>query len=244
MNTENDISSDQLELIENYLMLKLTANQRAEFEDRLKQDSELQNKLEELGGVFNGIKQAARFQKVEEWHAKILHNPKHSTPGRIVNYKVWMVAATILTFCASIWLIFFSKNKEEQLFAKYYKPDFGMVTAMSATDNFAFDKAMIDYKSGNYRMAINTWQQMLVQRPGSDTLHYFIGASYLALHNYKQASASFKKVLALKQSPFVQDAYWYLGLSALQLGNSKDASIYISKSDHQKKQALLNELKR
>lgn len=233
-----------MEQIENYLFASMSFRERAQFEARLQQDLALNVKVEELNSVFNGIKDAGRYEKMNTWHKVLEHTSNRSTFLSVVNSRVWMVAATLLVCCVGIWLVFFSNSKEEQLFAKYYKADFGLVTAMSATDNFAFDKAMIDYKSGNYKMSINAWQQILAQRPNSDTLHYFIGSSYLALKNYQQATASFKKVVAIKQSSFVQDAYWYLGLAALHLGNTKDASAYISKSDHSKKQALLQDLKR
>ena len=244
MNNENEISLEELEQIENYLLAGMHTTERTQFEEQLQQDKRLQAKADELNGIFNGIKQAAYFQKMSEWHETLESKTHKPAMARIINYNAWKVAAIILVCCVGAWLIFFSKNKEEKLYAKYYKPDFGLVTAMSATDNFAFDKAMIDYKSGNYEMAINTWQQMLAQRPGSDTLLYFIGSSYLAIKDYEKATVNLKKVVSIKQSLFVQDAYWYLGLSALQLGNSKDASIYISQSDHAKKEALLNELRK
>ncbi len=243
MKTENDILPEEFELIENYLMQNLNDQQRSEFEQRLNEDTLLKEKVVELGDLFNGIKQAERFNKVEEWHAGIVMKNETITPVRFINYRMWMVAATILIFCAGVWLVFFSKNKEEQLFAKYYKPDYGLITPMGASDNYAFNKAMIDYKTGKYQLAINEWQQQLAQGQVGDTLYYFIGSSYLALRKYGDAAINFKKAVAIPGSAFTGEANWYLGLSQLQIGHTKDAAESIQKSTHPKKEALLNELR-
>ena len=38
----------------------------------------------------------------------------------------------------------------QKLFAQFYQEDPGLITAMSSEGQYEFDRAMVDYKSGNY----------------------------------------------------------------------------------------------
>lgn len=244
MNIENDISPEELELIERYCLKQLNEDQLAEFDKRINEDAAFNDKVQELTAVFNGIGQAEKYKLMEGWHSSIKSQPGRLQPGRIIKHRSWMVAAAVLICFVATWLIFFTKTTEERLFTKYYNPDSGLITAMSTTDQFVFDNAMVEYKSGNYREAIVAWQQLLKHRPGSDTLHYFMGSAYLALNELAPATLNLKRVIQLPNSPFIKEAHWYLGLAALQSGNKKEAIENIIKSDHPRKESLLNELRK
>ncbi len=141
------------------------------------------------------------------------------------------------------WLLLGRVGREEKLFSAYYKPDPGLISAMSTTDNYTFDRAMIDYKTGSYDSAIKAWETLLAAKPDNDTLNYFIGSAWLAKEDGEQAIPYFKKVIVLPGSYFKHDAYWYTGLALLKQKKVKEAVSFIRQSAHEQKDALLLKLK-
>ena len=129
------------------------------------------------------------------------------------------------------------------MYAKYYIQDAGLMTAMGVSENYNFDKAMIDYKTGDYEKAIDAWQKLLLTNPANDTLHYFIGSAYMALDRPARALMNFEWVLKSANSNFKTDAYWYAGLALLKQGELEKASNYIRLSDNPKKDELLKRMK-
>src|SRR4051812_67312 len=113
--------------------------------------------------------------------------------------------------------LYFANNQsaEEKLFASYYKADPGLATVMSVSDNYEFERAMVDYKTGNYSEALARWEKLAKENTMSDTLQYFIGSAYLAHNNPSAAVVYFDKVTAKPKSTFTDDAYWYKGMALL-----------------------------
>jgi tetratricopeptide (TPR) repeat protein len=113
---------------------------------------------------------------------------------------------------------------------------------MSATDNYAFEKAMIDYKKGDYPAAIQAWDSLKKRQPANDTLNYFLGAAHLANKNHGQAVTYLKSVTASATSFFKGDAYWYLGLALLKEGKTEEARAAIQQSTNLNKKELLKKM--
>ncbi len=65
------------------------------------------------------------------------------------------------------------------------------MSAMGIGDNYLFNKAMLDYKTGNYKKAIDEWSKLKTSMPQNDTLNYFLGAAQQADGNSAAAIASF-----------------------------------------------------
>ncbi len=135
------------------------------------------------------------------------------------------------------------KTTEEKLFAAYFQPEPGLISAMGTSDNYLFDRAMVDYKVGDYDAALKTWGSLLASNPESDTLNYFIGSAWLMKEKEETAIAHFKKVIANESSSFRNDALWYTGLALLKSNRKSEALIFIEEAEHEDKLELLRELK-
>lgn len=238
------IAPEAFEIIEQYLTRQLTAEDLETFTNRLKKDITLQNQVESVRLLLLGVREATLTDKMNEFHKELKggDNKKEST-GKLFSMKKWLVAASVVLIAAvGIALFLTNPGKEEKIFTAYYKPDPGLISAMGHSDNYAFDRAMIDYKTKNYDSAIKAWEVLLVKRPNNDTLNYFIGSAYLAKKENDKALEHFAKVMVNTASYFSKDAYWYAGLALINEGRIEEAIPLIGKADHPGKEALLKEL--
>ncbi len=89
---------------------------------------------------------------------------------------------------------------------------------------------MVDYKQGNYDMAINKWEKLLAKKPENDTLNYFLGVSHLATGADNNAILFLKKVTN-SNSYFEKEARYYLGLAHLKNGEIDKAKIFLKENN-------------
>ncbi|MEO8960466.1 MAG: tetratricopeptide repeat protein [Ginsengibacter sp.] len=246
MNTNTDIPEEELEIIERYIFTQMSDEEYVAFTSKLQNDISLRNKVRSVRLLLIGVQESTLKDKIEEFHKDFFSSKKNESNFRnkVISMKRWLVAASIIVVIGAGALLFFNQsNKSDNLFAEYYKHDPGLITAMSSSDNYLFDRAMIDYKTGEYASAIESWRKLLKTNPGSDTLNYFLGSANLAQGKTDEAISYFKNVVSNAASVFYKDANWYTGLALLKSNKKKEAIPFIDNSDHQNKEALLLELK-
>ena len=239
-----EISQEEWDSIESYLLQQQTVDEQAAFEKKLSVDPTLRAKLSEIRLLLLGVGEAALHEKLDEFHRTLPSRQKeYRMTSRPSPGKTWLVAASFILFVAiASWLLLQRQNSNSKLFASYFKPDPGLMTAMSATDNYAFDRAMIDYKKGDYQKAIHTWDSLQKLQPANDTLNYFLGVAHLANQNEREAIDYLQKVSASPGSFFRADAFWYLGLTLLKEGKKEEAMAALKQSTHPEKEQLLERL--
>lgn len=246
MSKQTDISVDELATIEQYLWKQLTPEAEAAFEQRLKHEKDLTEKVHAIRLLLLGVQEHSVRQKMDGYHqgipAETNGHPKIKV--RRISAKTWLAAACLVVIAAIGILLFAPFGKtERRLFADYYQPDPGLITAMGTPDNYDFDRAMIHYKMGEYKEALGIWQTQLAAYPNNDTLQYFTANALLPLGRYAQALSLLKKVTLQPASYFYSDACWYAGLILLKTGEQKEAAQYIGRSNNPNREALLRKLK-
>ena len=227
------------------------ANER-EFRTRLSNDESLNSKVEEVRLLLTGIGAATLEQQLDQFHASITGEAsttetstvpeKHTIKPRSRYFRLLAAASVALVIILAIVLLA-GPNKDRKLFTRFYEPDPGLATAMSASEDYAFNRAMIDYKTENYDSAIGTWTQLLQSKAGNDTLHYFLGVAFLAKDEDDSAAFHLRRTLELPDTTFHSDASWFLGLIYLKQGKKEEAASFIRQSTHPRKQELLRQLK-
>lgn len=246
MNRDIDISQEEFEAIERYIQQQMTVEEREAFTKKLNTDLALKHKLETIKLLLMGIQEAELEEKLEEFHdgLHLLKKNRIQPPTNTFALKKWLVAASVLVIVALSSLLFLNRDtKEEKLFAAYFRPEPGLISAMGTSDNYLFDRAMVDYKVGDYDAALAAWENLLASKPENDTLNYFIGSAYLIKKKEETAIAHFKKVIDNQNSFFRNDALWYTGLALLKLNRKTEALGFIERAEHENKAALLKELK-
>lgn len=242
MNNDNEMSTFQFEEIERYLMHDMSLEEEAIFSARIASDPGLKEKTDEFKLILLAVKENKLQSQLSNFHQdvnKALPKPQETS---IYKSKFLFAAASILVIIGfSIWLVT-NSTREEQLYADYYKPDPGLVSAMGISENYAFDRGMIDYKMGDYDSAIKLWDSLIVLQGTNDTLSYYLGSALLGNDQAEKAIPYLKKI-ADSENVFTEDANWYLGLALLKMKKHKDALMYIRKSAQPEKEPLLNKLK-
>jgi tetratricopeptide (TPR) repeat protein len=239
-NLEN-ITQETFEQLESYILGQLEAAEAQALELRMQSDPVLEAQYREVRQLVAGIEQAALKEDLEKYHMEMVPEV-----GRVVpffsRYRLAVAAGLVLLLAALGWVIFQERNPYDRLYADFYLEDPGLITAMSAEGAYAFDRAMVDYKTGNYPAAITQWQSLLSVRPESDTLQYFLGAAHMANGALPLAVPYFQQVAARPQSAFASDSNWYLGLAYLKLGEVAAAREALLKTDRPEKEKILNAL--
>ncbi len=235
MKYKDNISQEEMEKIESYLDNSMSTLDKTQFEQELRSNQELAAKTEEIRLLQVGIQEAILKQKL-----KTFHQPAAKVVPMKFAAKKWLVAAsTIAVILTAGWFLFLKKAPNEKLFASYFRPDPGLPTTMSSSDAYEFEKAMIDYKNGDYQKAIDSWKS----QAKNDTLTYFIGLANQSLNNNKEAINLLTQVANDPNKPFYKDACWYLGLALLKEKDFSKAISYIEKSENPQKEALLKAIK-
>lgn len=245
MDTNYTISTDELESIEQYLLDKTDREQHIAFEQRMQTDNSWAYKVSEVKLLLAGIETASLKERLNGYHENIKKNQPGKGGGKIISIqrKLMVAASVALLATISIWLFTTSKNKYEKIYAAYYKPDPGLMSAMGTNDNYVFNKAMLLYKTGDYKKAIDEWHKLKIEMPQSDTLNYFLGAAQQANGNNAAAIILLKSMTNDTAKPFYKDACWYTGLALLQQGEVKEAIPYLEKSARPESSELISKIK-
>lgn len=243
-NQDIHISLEEWEEIEAYLNGSLSTEQLQVFEQRLQSENNLFAKVEKVKLSLLTVEEAGLRADLETFHARLKTKPVVSiTTHKKNNLTKWLaIAAVFIAIAVTTVLYLQQPNEHEKIYSSFYKPDPGLSTTMSETDNYEFEKAMVDYKTGNYEKALAVWQNLLKQNPQSDTLNYFVGNALLAEKNEKVAIKHFESVLKYTNSGFIGEAYWFLGLIYLKNEEREKAIEYLQKSNLAEATVLLKQL--
>lgn len=243
MDKQEPILPERVDEAERYLLHQMPPEEQKAFMEKLSSDAALKKEVDEMQVLLLGIQEATLAEKLNSFHKNTEQEQRVSKSAKVFSLQRLLLAASVIGIMVlSAWFAWFKKSETENLFAQYFKPDAGLMTAMGSTDNYAFDKAMVDYKTGNYSAAITSWAKLQMKQPANDTLNYFLGAAHLAANNADRAIEYFQKVVILPAGPFFYDAAWYLGLSYVKEKKPKEAVAFIRKSNHPQKYALLEKL--
>ncbi len=243
MEPTNNITQETLELIERYINHKLTDLELSAFEDKLKNNPDFKNQVDDIKIMLLGIEKQTLKEQLDEFHETIPNKTNSKTEDkktRFFDFRKIAVAAAVILALGSIW--FFNDSSAEKIYAKHYTPDPGLPTTMSSSDNFEFYDAMVNYKREDYKTAISKWEMLLKNKPENDTLNYFLGSAYLAEGQEQEAIPFLKKVIQLNEITFKNDAYYYLGLAYLNTEDLELAKTNLNLSTVPNSKDILSEL--
>ncbi|HRQ49935.1 MAG TPA: hypothetical protein PLR74_05330 [Agriterribacter sp.] len=221
MNHSFPITEEELDLIDRYLNDHLPVAERAAFEQRLADQQDWRQKVEEIRLISLGIREWMLEQRLEAFEENV---PAAIVPVKKTDWKKWLVAASVIVLVvAGAWLLF-REPENEKLFAAYYKPDPGLPVGMGGnSSNYIFYDGMVDYKEGNYTVAIEKWKSVGDRYAYTDTLNYYLGLACMGAGNMEQAVQYLGKVFEKDSSPYTQKAIWYQALAYIKLGNNAAA---------------------
>jgi predicted Zn-dependent protease len=246
LDKDQQISQERLEEIERFLQLEMTQEERVSFLSRIQVDPELAEHVNEMQFLYVGVQEASLQQRLDRFHEEIPRNSADTTSGaRMFSLRTLLAAASIIiVFAVSGWWLFIRTEPNQSIFADFYSPDPGLISAMTTSDSYLFDRAMIDYKTGHYEDAINAWSKLQTSHPTNDTLNYFLGSAMLATERTEKAIGYLERVTTSGSSAFLKDTYWYLALAWIKEGDVTKAISWLELSDHPQRDELLKRLRK
>lgn len=206
----------RFELIEAYLMDRLSGDERTRFERELLEDPGLQAELAlqrentlaiELGGVQRQLRQLAAE-----------HSEMGPARGNGWTHFLKYAAVAALLLSVAIWYVN-RPTANELLYAEFHVADPGLPVPMSASENPMFHDAMVDLKMGAFDKALTKWQAQLADDPDNDTLRYYIATAHLEAGDPLSAINLYQGLVDDGTSNFRYKAEWYLLLAHLRSGN-------------------------
>ena len=243
MKAFEDISQEELERMERHILGRLNEEERRRFERELSADKGLKEKYRTVERMLAGLEEVGVRELMEKAHSEMPTQRFSKSVRKFVPWTSIAVAASVvmvLLFGLLLWQN--SQPENEKLFAAYFEPDPGLVTAMSSESQYEFDRAMVDYKIGEYEEAISRWEKLIQTNPENDTLQYFLGTSHLALQQAGVAVPYLHEVMGDEGSAFKEDARWYLGLAYILSADYVRAKAILSKSPHPNVQLLIEQI--
>lgn len=242
MDTDFNITPEEQEEFERYLMDRMPAGERSAFLGRLDREPDLRERFNGFQRMFRAIEEDGLRADMEKFHSQmelerpqpVVHRPR---------FRPWRIAAAVAALVA-LGLVFFDrKSPDQKRYDAFYSPDPGLPTVMGSSDNFTFYDAMVDYKQGHYDRAIEKWEHIAQTKHDNDTLNYFLGSAHLAEGEAQESIPYFDKVLETPHDAFRNEAYYYRGLAYLKLGDRPKAILSLEQSRDERSPALLENLK-
>lgn len=243
MSTNSNITQELLETVERYYNHTMTADERTVFEEKLQQDTEFKTLVEDIKTLILGIETQTLKEKLDTFHNDMpmqLHAEKAASKVRYFNVRKIAATVVILVAIGCFWWINGSSN--DRLYNQFFTPDPGLPTTMSKSDNFEFFDAMVNYKKGDYKLAITKWNKLQEKEPDNDTINYFLGVANLADNNTNAAISFLQKTASRPESVFHDDAEYYLGLAHLKNNNKQEAIKFLKLSNTETSKKLLEKL--
>lgn len=215
MNSIGNISPEYFGRIENYLQGKMTDIEKKEFESELENNPEMKKEVAIQKELQLSIEAGGLKESLNEIHNAVIGETKQSKTNWFA-----IAAGIAILIAASVWILNFQSNTDA-LFAEYSTVDPGLPVPMSASVDYTFHDAMVDYKAEKYDKAIEKWTALSAETPDNLTITYYIGASFFNQEKYAEAIPYFEKVMMDSDSKFQAKAQWYTVLSWLKTENTE-----------------------
>ncbi len=207
------------DLLVRYLDNELNDEEKLQIENELKNNTTIQQELQNLLLAKEAVKTYGVKQKVAAIHKGMMNEmainkiPKKIDLVRSIARISIRIAASLLIIMLSLGIYQYATISADKLFDENYQP-YALSVSRSAADTNAMEKA---YQQKDYTALIN---QFAALPAAGQKDFFFAGQSYLAINNYSKAVECFKKIATLNIAEnkiiFKDDAEYYLALSYLK----------------------------
>jgi len=240
---------EKIQLIEDYLLQRLSTEQNLAFEQQLKNDPPLVKDLELHNLLLQGIELEGKLTKFSKHlntlktassseHISNLVVAKRQATGKtgasVKTIQRWIAgaAAVILLLVGSYWYL--NDDSTESLYNKYYQVYPGSVQKSIVRGDTSYtleEQAMQAYEGRNYQRAAALITSVIQTKPEDPDWPFYLGISYLELNDFKQAERYLKISATNPRSMYIKQAQWYLALS------------YVKNNQNAQAKEILNNLK-
>jgi tetratricopeptide (TPR) repeat protein len=213
-------------LLVQYLDNELSTEEKLQLENQLKNNTAMQQELENLALSKDAVRTFGLKQKVAAIHKEMMNEmtstQKISSPGLVKKMvRISMkIAASLLLVMLGLGVYQYATVSPDKLFAENYQT-YALSVSRGAGATDAMEKA---YQQKDYGAVI---KQFDILTNAGQKENFLAGQAYLATSKYAKAVECFNTILSLNTSTrtttFNDDAEYYLALSYLKDKNFKSA---------------------
>ena len=218
------MSTFDLDQFDAYVRDEAAAHERRAIEARLREDAAFAEEWRAHEAAVQATERAAVREQIAAARSRYTATEAARTPGReavvrpLFRRSLAIAAAIAMVIVAgALWLLNDRTERSPDLLAlSYFEPAIGLPTRLGPAEDMQFEGGMVDYKLGEYELAIAAWAPLLERRPGSDTLAFYTGVAQLGAQQPEAAAAFLARVTT---GPLAAEAQWYRALALLQTGD-------------------------
>ena len=223
-------SNRKINLVDRYLHGDMSADERVDFEHRLKEDPELEELLNIQKDIDEVIldREALDFASTLDAAYDTYKKSRKSISRHKQVYRLAGIAAMLLVFLGIGFVIRQQSVKlplNQAIVKKYYRPYEVPVNYRSAegTVDATFRLAVEKYNDKQYSEAIRLFEQVLKEDDTRMDANLMNGLSNFEIKNYKRADSSFRRIIKHRDNLYIQQAQWYLGFCFLMTNQDEKA---------------------
>lgn len=233
MDQEQDI-----QLAEDYIKGDLNESEKERFEQRLKEEQELREILEDIKFFQNGISRAFKKDIRESLAAKERMMPVFKAEKKTSTFAVWgyVTAAAVIAAIAVVYALFFTGPQASELYLAYYESYPNLIEPNVRGETYPENStgaAMDFYDRSDFEKALNIIGQ-IPENEKTGFLYLYEGICYLETGKPEKALLSFKDAQQ-KTSSLNWQVLWYSGLTYLKMDdipNAQEVFETLSESDN------------
>ncbi len=220
----------QAERIRQYLSGKMTAPEQAAFEERIKREPDLADRVAGYRPLFEGFKamQMADFRKrLDQWQGEIRtvpkpqkHRPRKTRRIGLVKYAAAAILFLGMSFAGLKWYAE-ANYSTEVLIHRNYSPRKTPATLSVQTD--LFRGGYNAYQAENFSQAIQFFSGVADDHPRFFEAQLFLGYAYFEDGQFNNAARAFRIVADSEDQRFAENAEWHLLLTMLQQDRKGEA---------------------
>lgn len=220
------MKESDIDIIENYLTGKLSAEKQKEVEDRLLTDREFAQRVEIFKTLPHLVSDESHdFRNELEGIYQKYHqqNKASSTVSRRTLLMAASLALLISVIGILIWLLPASLTSQEMYATHFTVPADNITVRNDQEIAPALQSAMESYNEQAYTDAVAKFENILQNDPDNAHVLFYSGASYLILGENDKAVRNLQKVAQTENTAYALTARWYLGLAYLKQDNIAQA---------------------
>ena len=248
-----NLSDQDIEQIERYLLGELTDEEETTVEQRINTDPVFADEVSFMRDIINVSRQEGRqdlrenLKKAEQKEAEKIEgevNQETETKNKqnksnIINRRNWFYWASALAAAVFIGYFFgviIPSGHGKKIYNEHFEPYPNKVIPSTrgeeVPENFAHFsqeeynlvvRAMKHYQRGNYKEASELFERHVERNRENAALILYKGISQLKSGKEEQAEMNFSYLLNLKNVEFQQEAQWYKALTYLKTNDTEDA---------------------
>jgi len=213
---------DTLEYIEDYFKGRLSEEQKAEFDQRIRTDPDFSAQTAFYISTMEVLTEEVAAEKKTRFRT-LYEESKTRSIGHAPVRRIWpwLAAASVLVLVAGIWWISTRSPGPEKLADDYIRQELTTLPVNMSSVQDSLQKAISLYNKEQFPEALQQFQQIRQKDPGAIRAGIYAGIVYLRLKEYDKALNYFQQ-LATDTTLNSNPALFYESLTLMKLHRPGD----------------------